>query len=267
MTKPDEAAGAARVGADDPNGTQVVRVLLVDDEALLRMGFRLVLEAEPGLRVVGEAADGADAVAAVRRLRPDVVLMDVRMPHVDGIEATRRILDADPDARVLILTTFDLDEYAFAALRAGASGFLLKNARPAELVAAVRAVAAGDSVVAPRVTRRLLDIFAHHLPEPDGSPVVDPVLASLSPRERQVLERLGQGMSNAEIAAELYLSETTVKSHVSHLLAKLGIRDRVQAVILAYERGIVGPLTQPPDESLDARTPRHGRAGTDDRRS
>jgi DNA-binding NarL/FixJ family response regulator len=219
----------------------MTRVLLVDDQALLRMGFALVLEAEDDLEVVGEAGDGRSAVGQVEALRPDVVLMDVRMPGMNGIEATERIVAAHPEARVLILTTFDLDEYAFAALRAGASGFLLKDARPAELVAAIRSVASGDAVVAPRVTRRMLEMFADHLPRAGGpSPGVDPRVAELTPRELEVLGRVAEGLSNAEIAQVLFLSEATVKTHVGRILAKLGVRDRVQAVVLAYETGIAG---------------------------
>lgn len=216
-------------------------VLLVDDQALLRMGFRLVIESEPDLTVVGEASDGGVALDQVAALHPDVVLMDVRMPGMDGIEATRRIVLEHPSSRVLVLTTFDVDEYAFAALRSGASGFLLKNARPEDLVEAIRAVAAGTSVVAPRVLRRMLDLFAPHLPttaqtQGDG---LDPRLRTLSPRERDVLLCLAEGMSNAEIAEHLVLSGTTVKTHVGNVLTKLGVRDRVQAVIAAYEYGLV----------------------------
>ena len=219
-------------------------VLLVDDQALLRVGFRLVIESEPDLRVVGEAADGAVALTQVAALRPDVVLMDVRMPGMDGIEATRRITEEHPDARVLVLTTFDVDEYAFAALRSGASGFLLKSARPEELVEAIRTVASGSSVVAPRVLRRMLDLFAPHLPTaaeaaaPAGGG--HPRLQPLSPRELEVLLCVAEGLSNAEIAERLVLSSTTVKTHVGNVLSKLGVRDRVQAVIAAYECGLVG---------------------------
>jgi DNA-binding NarL/FixJ family response regulator len=220
----------------------VISVLLADDQPLLRRGFRMILEAEDGLTVSGEAGDGAEAVDLARRLRPDVVLMDIRMPGTDGIEATRRITAAEPGVRVLVLTTFDLDEYAFGALRAGASGFLLKDVRPAELVAAVRAVASGDAVVSPRVTRRLLEEYAQQLPV-DAAPAESryPQLASLTEREREVLEVVAQGLSNTEIAATLYVSETTVKSHVGRILAKLGLRDRVQIVVLAYESGLVQP--------------------------
>ena len=219
------------------------RVLLVDDQALLRLGFRLVLEAESDLEVVGEAGDGRAALEQVAALAPDVVLMDVRMPGMNGIEATERLVAAHPGTRVLILTTFDLDEYAFAALRAGASGFLLKDARPAELVTAIRSVASGDAVVSPRVTRRMLEMFAGHLPGPDEpapDPGTDPRLRDLTPRELEVLECVAQGQSNAEIAAALYLSEATVKTHVGHVLAKLGVRDRVQAVVVAFEAGLAG---------------------------
>ncbi len=219
-------------------------ILLVDDHALLRRGFRMVLESEPDLRVVGEAADGHVAVQQVAALAPDVVLMDVRMPGGDGIEATRRIVEAHPGTRVLVLTTFDLDEYAFGALRAGASGFLLKNADPAELVRAVRAVAGGEAVVAPRITQLLLERFSGQLPaRPEdaaaGAEQRDPRLDGLTPRELEVLRLVASGLSNLEIAEELHLSTTTVKTHTGHLLAKLGARDRVQLVILAYESGLV----------------------------
>ncbi|MDT0165224.1 response regulator transcription factor [Actinotalea sp. AC32] len=221
--------------------TETVRVLLVDDQALLRMGFALVLDAEDDLEVVGEAGDGATAVTQVAALRPDVVLMDVRMPGMNGIEATRRVVEAHPGTRVLILTTFDLDEYAFAALRAGASGFLLKDARPAELVAAIRAVASGDAVVSPRVTRRMLEMFADHLPTGPVTPSgLDPRLAALTPRELEVLRAVAEGLSNGEIAERLVLSEATVKTHVGRILHKLDVRDRVQAVVLAYETGLAG---------------------------
>lgn len=218
-------------------------VLLVDDQALLRMGFRLVIESETDLEVVGEASDGRVGLDQVAALAPDVVLMDVRMPGMDGIEATRRVVAEHPATRVLVLTTFDVDEYAFAALRAGASGFLLKSARPDELVEAIRTVASGSSVVAPRVLRRMLDLFAPHLPvgadapaPPDG---LDPRLRALTPRELDVLGCMAAGLSNAEIADRLVLSATTIKTHVGNVLAKLGVRDRVQAVIVAYETGLV----------------------------
>ncbi|KLN34321.1 LuxR family transcriptional regulator [Cellulosimicrobium funkei] len=220
-------------------------VLLVDDQALLRMGFRLVIESEPDLEVVGEASDGRVALDQVAALAPDVVVMDVRMPGMDGIEATRRVVAEHPRTRVLVLTTFDVDEYAFAALRSGASGFLLKNARPHDLVEAIRTVAAGSSVVAPRVLRRMLDLFAPHLPagEQPTDDGLDPRLRSLTPRELDVLRCVAEGLSNAEIAERLVLSSTTVKTHVGNLLAKLGVRDRVQAVIVAYESGLVGSLS------------------------
>ncbi|WP_369053250.1 response regulator [Kineococcus terrestris] len=218
-------------------------VLLVDDQPLLRTGLRLVIESEPDLVVVGEASDGAVALEQVAALAPEVVLMDVRMPGVDGIEATRRIVAEHPSSRVLVLTTFDLDEHAFAALRAGASGFLAKNARPAELTDAIRTVASGSSVVAPRVVRRMLDLFAPHFPTGAGDQrdgALDPRLRSLTPRELEVLRCVAEGLSNAEVAQRLVLSATTVKTHVGNVLAKLGLRDRVQAVIAAYETGLVG---------------------------
>jgi DNA-binding NarL/FixJ family response regulator len=223
--------------------TERVRVLLVDDEPLLRLGFRLVLESQPDIAVVGEAADGAAAVARTAELDPDVVLMDVRMPGVDGIEATRSIVRLHPRSRVLILTTFDLDEYAFAGLRVGASGFLLKNVPPEDLLSAIRAVAAGDAVVAPSVTRRLLDKVADRLPDPGGraDPGPDERLSRLTDREVEVLRELAGGLSNAEIAQRLCLSEATVKTHVGRVLNKLDLRDRVQAVVFAYEIGLVRP--------------------------
>jgi DNA-binding NarL/FixJ family response regulator len=220
----------------------MIRVLLADDQALLRVGFRMVLDAHDGIEVVGEAADGAEAVAAVAALTPDVVVMDVRMPEMDGIQATAAITADHPDVRVLILTTFDLDEYAFAGLRAGASGFLLKDVPPDELVAAIRTVASGDAVVAPRITRRLLEEFAGRLPALGGSPDrPDERLGLLTERERDVLGAMAVGQSNLEIAASLHLSEATVKTHVSRILAKLELRDRVQAVIFAYEARLVHP--------------------------
>ena len=218
-------------------------VLLVDDQALLRMGFRLVLEAEPDMVVVGEAGDGRVAVEQVAALHPDVVLMDVRMPGMNGIEATERIANEHPDTKVLILTTFDLDEYAFAGLHAGASGFLLKDAKPAELVSAIRSVASGDAVVSPRVTKRMLEMFSDRLPtaadQPPGAAGTHPRLAELTAREREVLEAIAEGLSNAEIAERMFLSEATVKTHVGRVLAKLGVRDRVQAVVFCYENGVV----------------------------
>jgi DNA-binding NarL/FixJ family response regulator len=218
----------------------MTRVLLVDDQALLRLGFRLVIESEPDLEVVGEASDGQVAIAQTAALAPDVVVMDIRMPGMDGIEATRRIVAEHPATRVLVLTTFDVDEYAFAALRSGASGFLLKNALPEELVAAIRTVAAGSSIVAPRIVRRLLDLFAPHLPTTATATAdLNPALRTLTPRELDVLRCVAEGLSNAEIAERLVLSATTVKTHVGNMLAKLGVRDRVQAVIVAYESGLV----------------------------
>jgi DNA-binding NarL/FixJ family response regulator len=221
----------------------VISILIVDDQPMLRMGFRLVLDAQPDMRVVGEAGDGADAVRLVATLAPDVVLMDVRMPGVDGIEATRRIVAAGSPSRVLILTTFDLDEYAYAGLRAGASGFLLKDVPPPDLLSAIRAVAIGDAVVAPSVTRRLLDVFRPHLPglESDAVRPAPPELGTLTAREREILVEVAAGLSNAEIAARLVLSEATVKTHVGRMLAKLHLRDRVQAVVYAYEHGLVRP--------------------------
>jgi DNA-binding NarL/FixJ family response regulator len=219
-----------------------ISVLLADDQSLLRRGFRMILEAEGDLTVAAEAGTGEEAVEAARRHTPDVVLMDIRMPGTDGIEATRRIVAAGSRARVLVLTTFDLDEYAFGALRAGASGFLLKDVRPAELVAAIRTVAAGDAVVAPRVTRRLLEEYARSLPLTAVQRAQRyPRLGSLTEREREVLVAVARGLSNAEIAASLYVSEATVKSHVGRILAKLGLRDRVQVVVLAYEAGLIQP--------------------------
>ncbi|MER8187779.1 response regulator transcription factor [Kitasatospora sp. NPDC094015] len=217
-----------------------IRILIVDDEALLRMAFSTVLEAQPDMAPVGEAADGAQAVRLARELRPDVVLMDVRMPGTDGIEATRQIVALSPRSRVLILTTFDLDEYAFAGLDAGASGFLLKNTRPEELLGAIRSVAAGDAVVSPRVTRRLLERFRPHIP--DGRTAErEERLGRLSAREREVLVQVGRGLSNAEIAAALHLAEATVKSHLGRILQKLELRDRIQAVVFAYESRLIHP--------------------------
>ncbi|MGW2620964.1 response regulator [Streptomyces sp. NPDC001500] len=217
-----------------------IRILLADDEALLRMAFGTVLEAQPDMAPVGEAADGVQAVSLARELRPDVVLMDVRMPGTDGIEATRQVVRISPRSRVLLLTTFDLDEYAFAGLNAGASGFLPKNTRPEELLTAIRRVAAGDAVVSPRITRRLLENFRPHLPD-GGSAGRDERLNRLSAREREVLVQVGCGLSNAEIAAALYLAEATVKSHLGRILQKLELRDRIQAVIFAYESRLIHP--------------------------
>ena len=217
----------------------MIRVLLADDQALIRMGFRMVLDAEADIEVVGEAADGAAAITQAKALNPDVVLMDIRMPGVNGIEATAEITRT-LDTKVLILTTFDLDEYAFGGLRAGASGFLLKDTRPAELIEAIRTVASGEAVVSPRITRRMLEMFAGQLPSgATASGQVDPRIASLTPRETEILCLVARGMSNAEIAAELVVSATTVKTQVGSVLAKLGVRDRVQAVVVAYETGLV----------------------------
>ncbi|MGW3181711.1 response regulator transcription factor [Kitasatospora sp. NPDC001119] len=223
-----------------------VRVLLVDDEELLRLAFGMILRAEPDMEPVGEAADGAAAVELARRLRPDVVLMDVRMPGTDGIGATRRLLREVPGTRVLVLTTFDLEAYAVEALRAGAAGFLLKNSRPEELLGAIRDVARGDAVVSPRVTRLLLDRFAHRLPAAGdggggGGGGDAERLRVLTAREREVLLGAARGLTNTELAAALGLAEPTVKKHLGRVMAKLGLRDRVQAVIFAYECGLVGP--------------------------
>ena len=219
-----------------------IRVLVCDDQALVRSGFRMILEAREDIEVVGEAEDGVQALELTWRQLPDVVLMDVRMPRLDGVEATRRLVRAGADARVLILTTFDLDEYVFEALRAGASGFLLKDVEPPQLVDAVRVVARGEALLAPAVTRRLLDRFAHTLPGAGEDPA--PQLEELTEREREVLALLASGLSNAELAERLVLSETTIKTHVSSILRKLGVRDRVQAVVLAYQTGLV--RAQPP---------------------
>jgi DNA-binding NarL/FixJ family response regulator len=215
-----------------------VRIAIADDEALVRGGFRAILDAEPGFEVVAEAADGRQALAAAERFHPQVVVMDIRMPELDGLAATRLLRAQHPDVRVLIVTTFDLDEHVYDALQAGASGFLLKDARPTELIDAVRAVAAGDALIAPPVTRRLIEAFVASRPrEVRGSER----LAGLSEREREVLLLLARGLSNREIAAEMSLSEATIKSHVAGVLSKLGVRDRVQAVIAAYETGLVVP--------------------------
>ncbi len=219
-----------------------IRVLVADDQALVRAGFRQLLEREPDLEVVGEAADGAEAVELARHTRPDVVVMDIRMPKVDGLEATRRLLAASPAPRVLVLTTFDVDEYVFEALRLGASGFLLKDAAPEELVSAVRVVAAGDALLAPSVTRRVIEELARSTVRTSGR---EGRLDELTARERDVFALVAQGLSNAEIGSELFLSEGTVKTHVSHILRKLDLRDRVHAVILAYALGVAGAGSRP----------------------
>ena len=214
-----------------------IRIVLVDDQELVRTGFRMVLDAQPDMTVVGEAADGLEAVEFARAHTADVMVMDARMPRLDGVAATRRIRQAGDRPRILMLTTFDLDEYAFAALKAGASGFLLKDVPPEELLFAIRAVHSGDAVVAPSTTRRLLDRFAPMLPAQDGPAAAG--LEDLTERERQVLVLVAQGLSNAELARRLFVSEATVKTHVGRILAKLGLRDRVQAVVYAYENGLV----------------------------
>jgi DNA-binding NarL/FixJ family response regulator len=218
-----------------------ISVLLVDDQPLLRKGFRMVLEEEPGIIVVGEASDGMDALELVARRRPDVVVMDVRMPRMDGIEATQAIIATEPRSRILILTTFDTDEYAFNALRLGASGFILKDVPPAEFVNAIRSVANGDAVIAPTVTRRLLDQFAHKIPDPQHANAPHPELDELTAREREILIEVAGGFSNAEMAERLFVAEATVKTHLGRVLTKLGLRDRVQAVIYAYAIGLVDP--------------------------
>lgn len=220
-----------------------IRVFLVDDQELVRAGFRMVLDAQPDMRVVGEAGDGAAALTGLTATTADVVLMDIRMPVLDGVEATRRLRERDAGPKVVVLTTFDLDEYAWAALRAGASGFMLKDAGPAELLAAVRAVHNGDAVVAPSTTKRMLERFADHLPTGSDGPSTGDATNRLDPlteRELEVLTAVGRGLSNAEIAAEFYLAEATVKTHIGRILHKLGLRDRVQMVITAYETGLVG---------------------------
>jgi DNA-binding NarL/FixJ family response regulator len=214
-----------------------VRVLIADDQALVRSGFRMIVETRSDLEVVGEAENGDEAVHLAERLNPDIVLMDVRMPGIDGIEATRRIVSSGSRARVLVLTTFDLDEYVYAAVRAGASGFLLKDVRPADLVDAIRLVAEGNALLGPTVTRRLLERFGETVPDESARRAI----AALTRREREILCLLAGGLSNAELARELVLSEATVKSHVSSVLRKLGVRDRVQAVITAYDAGLVRP--------------------------
>jgi DNA-binding NarL/FixJ family response regulator len=223
----------------DSAGPVRIRVLLVDDQELLRRGMRMVLEEQPDLDIVGEAADGEQAIRQVAELHPDVVVMDVRMPGIDGVEATRRLTAAGSHSKVLILTTFDLDEYAFTALRYGASGFLLKDVPATELASAIRNVAAGDAVVAPSVTRRLLDAYADRLPDLRHADAAHDPLETLTEREREVLVEVAGGLANREIAAKLYLAEPTVKTHLGRILTKLGLRDRVQAVVFAYQTGLV----------------------------
>ncbi|MEL4506149.1 response regulator transcription factor [Luteococcus sp. H138] len=224
-----------------------IRLLLADDQEMVRAGFRMVLDAQADMTVVGEVGTGADAVAAAVKLAPDVVLMDIRMPVMDGVEATRRITEAREASgpagpRVLVLTTFDLDEYVYAALKAGAGGFLLKDAGPAELLAAIRAVHSGESVVAPSATRRLLERFLPSLPSgPAEQRTAEQRLAALTEREREVLTEVGRGLTNSEIAGKLFLAEATVKTHIGHILAKLNLRDRIQMVVLAYDTGLVKP--------------------------
>ncbi|MER5712425.1 response regulator [Streptomyces sp. NPDC053253] len=219
-------------------------VLIADDQPMQRFGFRMLLESQDDMTVVGEASNGTEAIRLVDRHHPDVVLMDIRMPGLDGIEATRRIVTTGARTRILIVTTFDLDEYAYEGLRAGASGFLVKDAQPEELLAGIRAVASGDAVVAPSLTRRLLDAYIQHLPQPTtptAPPQEDPRLSSLTEREREILTVVGQGWTNTEIAERLHLAESTVKTHIGRILAKTGARDRVQAVILAYDTQLVAP--------------------------
>jgi DNA-binding NarL/FixJ family response regulator len=218
-----------------------VKTLIVDDQALVRTGFRMILEAEGDIEVVGEASDGVEALTMAEKLEPDVVLMDIRMPNMDGVEATRHLAGSgvDDPVKVIILTTFDLDEYVIDALRAGASGFLLKDVPPESLVEAIRTVAAGEALLAPSITRKLLDQFANRLPDPHAPQVAE--LKTLTDREVEVLRLMARGLSNSEIAAQLYVAETTVKTHVGRVLTKLNLRDRVQAVVLAYECGLVQP--------------------------
>jgi DNA-binding NarL/FixJ family response regulator len=216
-----------------------VRVLIVDDQALVRAGFRMILDAEPEIEVVGEASDGGEAVSEARRLEPDVVLMDVRMPELDGIEATRRLVADGVGTKVVMLTTFDLDQYVYEALRAGASGFLLKDVPPEQLVAGIHTVASGDALLAPSVTKRVIEEFVRR--PPDSMRTAPPELAELTARELEVLKLMARGLANAEIAKELFVSETTVKTHVAHVLMKLELRDRIQAVVFAYETGLVLP--------------------------
>ena len=218
----------------------MIRVLIVDDQSLVRAGFRMILEAETDVEVVGEAADGAEALNAARELEPDVILMDVRMPNVDGLEATRQLLDGKAEGpRVLILTTFDLDEYVYEALRVGASGFLLKDTPPEQLVDAIHVVANGEALLSPVITRRVIEEFVRR--PPDSVRKTSPALEELTARELEILRYIARGLSNAEIAKAAFVSETTVKTHVAHVLMKLRLRDRVQAVVFAYENGVVAP--------------------------
>ena len=230
--------------------TGPIRVVIVDDQGMVRAGFTSLLATEPDIEVVGDAADGQAAVELVRRLEPDVTLMDIRMPVMDGIAATRELVASGVPTRVLVLTTFDLDEYVFEALRAGASGFLLKDAPAEELAAAIRVIAAGESLLAPVVTRRVIDAFVRRAPAPARGPA-DARLATLTPRELEVLGLMARGLSNLDIAARLFVSEGTTKTHVSNVLAKLGVRDRVQAVIFAYENGVVVAGERDGDLSYD----------------
>jgi DNA-binding NarL/FixJ family response regulator len=229
-----------------------IRVLVADDQPLMRAAFEMILRAEPDIELVGEASDGRDAVDQALRIRPHVVLMDVRMPLVDGVEATRELAARDGSIKILILTTFDLDEYVIEAIRAGASGFLLKDVLPDELVEAIRIVARGDALLAPSVTRRLLDTFAGTLPAMRQAAV--PALDVLTNTERKVLTLVGRGLSNEEIARELFVADTTVRTHIRHILEKLGLRNRVQAVVLAYDTGLVRPKLRPNDESTSSAT-------------
>jgi DNA-binding NarL/FixJ family response regulator len=222
-----------------------IRVLIVDDQALVRAGFRMILESEPDIEIVGEAEDGLQAVEAAQELKPDVILMDIRMPNLDGLEATRRILEGVEAARILMLTTFDLDEYVYEALRAGASGFMLKDTPPEQLVAAIHVVASGDALLSPAITKRVIEEFIRRPPSTIAT-TPSPKVADLTARELEVLGFMARGLSNAEIAKDLFVSETTVKTHVARILMKLGLRDRVQAVVFAYETGIVQPgATEP----------------------
>jgi DNA-binding NarL/FixJ family response regulator len=226
-----------------------IRVLVADDQSMVRAGFRMLLGGEEDIEVVAEASNGLEAVEKAARYDPTVVLMDIRMPELDGLEAARRILAADRDARILILTTFDLDEYVYEALRAGASGFVLKDEPPEQLLAAIRTVAAGDALLSPAVTKRVIAQFTR-IPRPTPPAELD----DLSEREREVFRLIARGLSNGEIAQELFISETTVKTHVTHILAKLGLRDRVQAVVLAYQAGLFEPDAPPPDGDTDRAT-------------